>query len=55
MIIVKEVKKNIIDSDSEEVIKLLESLDADSKILAKTYLSALVDMQWLKKSKPKAV
>lgn len=43
--------KVMIDSDTREVTALLESLDDKSKVLAKTYLSALADRQLLEKSK----
>lgn len=45
-----EINKAIVSSDTKEVIELLESLDENSKVLAKTYLSALVDKQQLDKS-----
>lgn len=38
-----EIRKSIVSPDTEEVKNLLESLDENSKVLAKTYLSALAD------------
>ena len=37
-------------TDTKEVTELLETLDANSKLLAKTYLLALVDRQQLENS-----
>lgn len=51
MINAEETRKAMIDSDTREVTVLLESLDDKSKVLAKTYLSALADRQLLEKSK----
>ncbi len=47
----EEIKKTIASPESEEVAVLLESLDENSKVLAKTYMSALADRQRLEKSK----
>lgn len=46
-----EINRAIVASDTKEVTDLLESLDENSKVLAKTYLSALADRQQLEKSK----
>lgn len=46
-----EINRAIVASDTKEVTALLEALDEDSKVLAKTYLSALADRQQLEKSK----
>lgn len=50
----EEIRKIVVAPDSEEVAKLLESLDENSKVLAKTYMSALADRQRLEKSKAAA-
>ncbi len=47
----EEIRKTIASPENEEVAVLLESLDENSKVLAKTYLSALADRQRLEKSK----
>ena len=47
----EEIRKTIASPENEEVAVLLESLDENSKVLAKTYLSALADRQQLEKSK----
>ncbi len=47
----EEIRKTVVAPDSEEVAKLLESLDENSKVLAKTYLSALADRQRMERSK----
>ncbi len=46
-----EINRAIVATDTKEVTELLESLDENSKVLAKTYLSALADRQQLEKSK----
>ena len=46
-----EIRKAMMDSDTEEVAKILETLDENSKVLAKTYLSALADKQQLENAK----
>lgn len=51
MVSTEEIRKTITSPESEEVAVLLESLDENSKVLAKTYLSALADRQRLEKSK----
>ena len=47
----EEIRKSMNGTDTKEVTALLEALDEDSKVLAKTYLSALADRQQLEKSK----
>lgn len=47
----EEIRKSMISSDTEEVAKILETLDESSKVLAKTYLSALVDWQRIENAK----
>ena len=37
------IRESMNGTDTKEVTELLETLDANSKLLAKTYLSALVD------------
>ena len=46
----EELRKSMNGTDTKEVTELLEILDESSKLLAKTYLSALVDRQQLEKS-----
>ena len=46
----EEIRKTIASPENEEVAVLLESLDENSKVLAKTYLSALADRQRLENS-----
>ena len=48
---VEEIRKSILSSDTKEVTKILETLDENSKVLAKTYLSALADKQQLENAK----
>ncbi|MDE6874212.1 MAG: hypothetical protein K2P87_07115 [Lachnospiraceae bacterium] len=50
----EEIRKTITAPENEEVAILLESLDENSKVLAKTYMSALADRQRLEKSKAAA-
>ncbi len=47
----EEIRKAMISSDMEEVTKILETLDENSKVLAKTYLSALADRQRIENAK----
>lgn len=47
----QEIRKEMLSSDTEEVVGILETLDEDSKILARTYMSALADRQQLEKAK----
>lgn len=51
----EEIRKEILSSDTEEVAKVLESLDENSIILARTYMMALADRQELEKVKLEAV
>lgn len=46
-----EARNAINSAETREVTDLLESLDENSKVLAKTYLSALADRQQLEKSR----
>ena len=46
----EELRKSMNGTDTKEVTELLEILDESSKLLAKTYLSALADKQQLEKS-----
>lgn len=48
-----EIKKGIQTSDTRGMAILLESLDENSRILAKTYLSALADRARLDKAREK--
>ncbi len=47
---VEEIRKEITSDNAQEVVKMLESLDDNSKVLAKTYLSALSDRQRMEKT-----
>lgn len=47
----EEIRKEILSSDTEEVAKILETLDKNSIILARTYMTALADRQELEKAK----
>ena len=47
----EEIRKTIASSESKEVAVLLESLDENSKLLAKTYLSALADRRRIELAK----
>ena len=46
-----EMQKTIMSSDTEEVTKILETLDENSKVLARTYMSALADRQRIEETK----
>lgn len=50
----EKMRKIILSADTMEVTDLLESLDDNSKVLARTYLSALADKQQLDKARPTA-
>ena len=50
----EEIRKEIFSSDTAEVAKILETLDENSIILARTYITALSDRQKIKKIKLKA-
>lgn len=47
----EEIRKTILSSDTEEVAKILETLDGNSIVLARTYMTALADRQKLEKAK----
>lgn len=47
----KEIGKTILSSDTEEVAKILETLDGNSIVLARTYMTALSDRQRIEKEK----
>lgn len=47
----EEIRKEMFSSDTEEVAKILESLDENSIVLARTYMTALADRQKLEKAK----
>ena len=46
-----EIRKTILSSDTEEVAKILETLDENSIVLARTYMTALADRQKIEKAK----
>ena len=46
-----EMQKAIVSSDTEEVTKILETLDENSIVLARTYMTALSDRQKIEKAK----
>lgn len=45
------IRKTILSSDTEEVAKILETLDENSIVLARTYMTALADRQKIEKAK----
>lgn len=47
----EEIRKEMFSSDTEEVAKILESLDENSIVLARTYMTALSDRQKIEKVK----
>ena len=47
----EEIRRTVLSSDTEEVTKILESLDESSIILARTYMTALADRQKIEKAK----
>lgn len=47
----EEMQKVILSSDTEEVTKILETLDENSIVLARTYITALSDRQKIEKEK----
>ena len=47
----EEMRKAIVSSDTEEVAKILETLDENSIVLARTYMTALSDRQKIEKAK----
>lgn len=48
---VDEMRKTMFSSDTEEVAKILETLDENSIVLARTYMTALADRQKLENIK----
>ena len=46
-----EIRKTMLSYDTEEVAKILETLDENSIILARTYMTALADRQKIEKAK----
>lgn len=47
----EEIRKEILSSETEEVAKILENLDENSIVLARTYMTALADRQKLEKTR----
>lgn len=47
----EEMRKTMVSSDTEEVTKILETLDENSIVLARTYMTALSDRQKIEKAK----
>ena len=47
----EEIRKTILSSDTEEVTRILESLDENSIVLARTYMTALADRQKIEKAR----
>lgn len=47
----EEIRKTMLSSDTEEVAKILETLDENSIVLARTYMTALADRQKIEKAK----
>ncbi len=47
----EETRKAMVSSDTEEVTKILETLDENSIVLAGTYMTALSDRQKIEKAK----
>ena len=47
----EEIRKEMLSSSTAEVTKILESLDENSIVLARTYMTALADRQKLEKAK----
>jgi len=48
---VEEIRKEMLSSDTEEVAKILETLDENSIVLARTYMTALADRQRIERTK----
>ncbi|MEY8421412.1 hypothetical protein AALB52_01510 [Lachnospiraceae bacterium 38-14] len=46
-----EIRKTMLSSETEEVTKILESLDENSIVLARTYMTALADRQKIEKAR----
>lgn len=47
----EEMRKAMVSSDTVEVTKLLETLDENSIVLARTYMTALADRQRIEETK----
>lgn len=47
----EEMRKAIVSSDTKEVTKILETLDENSIVLARTYMTALADRQRIEETK----
>ena len=47
----EEIRKEMLSSSTAEVTKILESLDENSIVLARTYMTALADSQKIEKAK----
>lgn len=47
----EKIKKEMLSYDTEEVAKILETLDENSIVLARTYMTALSDRQKIEKAK----
>lgn len=45
----EEIRKEMFSADTQEVTKILETLDESSIVLARTYMTALSDRQKLEK------
>lgn len=51
----EETRKEMLSSDTMEVVKILETLDGKSIVLARTYMTALSDRQKMEEEKLAAV
>lgn len=51
MKLTEETRKEMLSSDTREVAKILETLDENSIVLARTYMTALSDRQKIEKAK----
>ena len=47
----KKIREEISSSDTKEVAKILETLDENSIVLARTYMTALSDRQKIEQAK----
>lgn len=47
----EEIRKEMLSTETEEVVRMLENLDGNSKVLAKTYMAALADRQKIEEEK----
>ena len=47
----EETRKEMLSSDTREVAKILETLDENSIVLARTYMTALSDRQKIEQAK----